>query len=102
MTQGNAKCPCGSGLKYKKCCRNKGRDPETCHFCGRKEPEVSGEYAVLVDRDGKEQQERIFACKGCIEKQRLGGDTSGLAELLVMAAGLSGFRLPRKPRGKPR
>jgi hypothetical protein len=27
---GNAKCPCGSGLKYKRCCRNKGREPETC------------------------------------------------------------------------
>jgi hypothetical protein len=48
MPRGNDRCPCGSGIKFKRCCRNKGRDPETCHFCGKKEPEVEGEYAVAT------------------------------------------------------
>jgi hypothetical protein len=96
--RGNERCPCGSGLKFKRCCRDKGRDPETCHFCGKKEPEVKGEYAVLVNKDGTEDKEQIFACTACIEKQRPGGDSSGLLPLMVMAAGAWGCRVPRTPR----
>ena len=62
MTRGNDRCPCGSGLKFKRCCRNKGRDPETCHFCGKKEPERSSAACA--------------ACVACIEKQRPGGGAS--------------------------
>jgi hypothetical protein len=100
MMRGNDRCPCGSGLKFKRCCRSKDRPPETCHFCGKKEPEVKGEYAVLVNKDGTEDKEQIFACMACIEKQRPGGDASanGLLPLMVMAAGTWGFRVPRAPR----
>ena len=95
MPRGNERCPCGSGLKYKRCCRGKDRPPETCHFCGRKEPEVSGKYAVLVDKDGTEQKEQIFACDACIEKRRPGSNAdASLLPLMMAAAGM--WRVPKR------
>jgi hypothetical protein len=95
--RGNERCPCGSGLKFKKCCRGKDRPPETCHFCGRKEPEVSGKYAVLVDKDGTEQKEQIFACDACIEKRQPGSEhDASLLPMLLMASGM--WRPPAKRR----
>jgi len=86
MTKGNAKCPCGSGLKFKRCCRNKDRDPETCRFCGRKEPEVKGEYVTLVSKD-KSEEPGVFVCNDCYEERRPKDTGLGIMPL-VLAAGL--------------
>lgn len=99
MPRGNDRCPCGSGLKFKRCCRNKGRDPETCHFCKRVESEeVRGRYADLVDDVGKEESKKladIWACEDCIEKQK--GSKGDVGVLPLMLLGLWGHG--RKTRG---
>jgi len=92
---GNQRCPCGSGLKFKRCCRDKDRQPETCHFCGRKEPEVQGKYAVLVDKDGTDLKMEIFACTDCIEKQQPGSEhDASLLPMMLMASGM--WRGPKR------
>jgi hypothetical protein len=83
---GNDRCPCGSGKKFKRCCRNQGRPLEQCFFCkktespDRKGP-VQGRYAVLK---GTEQD--IWSCEDCITEQQ-GGDNGALL-LLSLAASL--------------
>jgi len=84
MPGGNEKCPCGSGKKFKRCCRDRDRPPETCHFCGRKEPEVSGEYVRLVKKDKTE--EPGFACTDCIEKRRDKTTSFAGMEIMVLAS----------------
>lgn len=85
--RGNAKCPCGSGLKFKRCCRNKERDAETCYFCGKVESkEVKGSYTTLIekaeDRDKKEPD--IWACEECISEQQPGSDGDFLIPLMMI------------------
>lgn len=92
--RGNATCPCGSGLKFKRCCRNKSRDPETCRLCGCKEPDERGkhgEYVTLVSEDGSEEP-GVWVCKGCIEKRQPKSDGLGILPLMLLAAGEWGKR----------
>lgn len=85
MTKGNDRCACGSGLKFKRCCRNKGREPETCYFCKKLEaPGVKGQYATL-----KETEQEVWVCQSCIDERM---DDSGKLNLAMMLAMVAGFK----------
>jgi len=85
MTKGNAICPCGSGKKFKRCCRDKERPPEQCFFCktmespDRKGP-VQGRYAKIIDKDRNTETDG-WACEACIRKQQ---STAGPSVALMM------------------
>jgi hypothetical protein len=99
--RGNERCSCGSGLKFKRCCRNKGRDPETCHFCKRVESaEVKGEFVTLVSKSQdippKETEEHGWACADCISERTSKGGSAILLPMMLLAAGGWGKAGPRR------
>lgn len=104
MTKGNVPCPCGSGKKFKRCCRNQERPPEQCFFCKQMEsPDrkgtIQGQYVKIVDKD-KSTEEDAWACDACIRKQQGTSDPS--AALLMMMATmpwLNGSRVNKRKRG---
>jgi len=83
MPRPNDRCPCGSGLKFKRCCRNKDRDPETCFFC--KKVEVRETRGRFVSVEGSE----VWVCESCFEERR---DKSGGLDVAMMLAMIAGFK----------